>query len=236
MTTLLSIAQSAIEDIGGFDVPTSVINNDDETATLLKSTMNRVGRMLANNHDFEALKVEHTFSTVASTSEYSWPDGFRKLIIRSFWDRTNDRRVIGPVSSGRWQWFQSSGVGPAGIDRYFRKRAGVFDIYPTPDSADSLVFEYYSKYWCSDDAAAGQSSWLANTDLALLDDELLLLAVKYRFLMSKGEPYQEEYEEFADYRDSLLVNDEGEQSLTMDMDVNQIRDHHGQIPDTGFGA
>lgn len=234
MTTLLTIAQDAVRDISDFDVPDTVINNDDETAVLLKTQMNRVGRQLAMRYDFEALKVEYTFSTVASTSTYTLPDGFRKMILKSFWDRTNDRMVIGPVNSGRWQYFQSSGVGPAGINRYHRRRAGNIDIYPTPSTADDLVYEYYSKYWCQSADEVGQSQWLADTDTAVLDDDLLLLGLRWRLLMTAGEPYQEEFEEFQDYLDALLTNDDG--PSIMNMGSETIHDVNAQLPDTGYGT
>jgi hypothetical protein len=48
------------------------------------------------------------------------------------------------------------------------------------------VFEYQSTYFCQSSAGADQSAWAADTDVGVLDENLMELGVIWRFKKKNG--------------------------------------------------
>src|SRR5689334_14054919 len=126
MATLLSIAQDALNEIGDWNVPTTIISNNDPTAKLLLALANRSGKTLAQLRFWSVLLTDYTFPTVASTATYALPTDFRKFANLTFWDNTNIYQVKGPLSPVEWQVLKSSAVTNAAFWKYFRVAGGYF--------------------------------------------------------------------------------------------------------------
>lgn len=235
MATLLSICQNAIQDIGDTAVPATIAGNTNPTAIQLLALANRGGKALTLKHDWDELIYEHTFTTTDGTAGYALPSDFRKFAFLTYWDRTNLRNVFGPITPREWQYLTSSGVSTAAVDRAFRVMRGEFKIFPTPDvTGDTIAFEYYSKNWCESSGGTGQDAFAADADVPRLDEELLTLDIRWRYLASKGEAYEEEYNEWMAYRDTLLANQNGPKG--MKFDNGGITMWVTEVPETGYGA
>jgi hypothetical protein len=235
MATLLTICQNAIQDIGDTAVPTTIAGNTNPTAVQLLALANRGGKALALKHDWDELIYEHTFTTADGTAGYALPSDFRKFAFLTYWDRTNLRNVFGPITPREWQYLTSSGVSTAAVDRAFRVMRSEFKIFPTPDvTGDTIAFEYYSKNWCESSGGTGQEAFAADADVPRLDEELLTLDIRWRYLASKGEAYEEEYSEWMAYRDTLLANQNGPKG--MKFDNGGITMWVTEVPETGYGA
>lgn len=233
MATLLSICQDTLKDVGSFEVPSTIVNNSNETAELVLSLVNRLGRRLALVQDWQALQVEYTFTTTNGTAAYALPTDFRKFALLTHWDRTNLRRCNGPTDPKTWQYIKSSGLLTQTIDRYFRIFGDQFLIYPTPDTTgDTIAYEYYSKNWCETSGGTGQSAFIADTDIPLLDDELLILGLKAAFLKEKGEPYDEAETAFKETFQLLTGHDNGTSIIRFD---NRPRRDDMNLPEMNYG-
>lgn len=235
MATLLSICQDAIKDIGDTVVPATIAGNTNPTAVQLLALVNRAGNALALKHDWDELIYETTFTTVDGTSDYDLPSDFRKFAFLTYWDRTNLRNVFGPVTPREWQYLKSSGVSTAAVDRVFRIQRSKFKIFPTPDvTGDTIAYEYFTTQWCESSGGTGQAAFAADADVPRLDAELLTLDVRWRYLSSKGEAYEEEYNEWMAYRDTLLANQNGPKGLKFDN--GGVTMWVTEVPETGYGA
>lgn len=141
---------------------------------------------MAREWAWQALLAEQTFLSVAAMAQTNaipsdW-DG--RMISDSFWNRTQRRPVIGPLTSQEWQEAQATGVNI--VTDCFRFRADGIDISPTPSAGQTYAFEYVSSYWCETSAGVGQAAWAADTDVPRLDAELMTLGVVWRFLSGRG--------------------------------------------------
>lgn len=233
MATLLSICRDALKDVGSFEIPSTIVDNSNETAELALSLINRLGRRLALAHDWQALQVEYTFTTVSGTPNYALPADYRKFALLTQWDRTNLRRCIGPTDPKTWQYIKSSGLLTQTIDRYFRIFGDEFLIYPTPDATgDTIVYEYYSKNWCRAAGGTGQTQFQADTDLPRLDEELLILGLKAAFLKEKGEPYDEAEGAFNETLQLLTGHDNGTSVIRFD---GRARRDDMNLPEMNYG-
>src|SRR5690242_11912595 len=102
--TLLTIAQTALREVGDYAVPSSIVGNTDPTAVQLLALANRAGRTLALDYRWQALLTTYTFPTVASTADYALPTDFNRFANLTPWDRTNYAQLEGPVSAQRWEY------------------------------------------------------------------------------------------------------------------------------------
>lgn len=233
--TLLEICQDAVRDIKGYFVPTTIVNNDDDTAVQLLRAATKVGRELAKKVNWQALQAEHTFATVNGTSDYSLPTGYDRIVHGTAWDRTNDWELLGPATPRIWQTLQSATVS-AGIRYWYKVAGNYFKIYPTPTSANTIAYDYYSRYYSTDSGGTAQEDWGADSDLCRIDGELMTLGVCYYFKKSEGLPFTEEK---ADYLAAILdyqSDDTPKSRIDFAAGIGLINPLGANLPDTGYGS
>lgn len=127
------------------------------------------------------------------------PSGFDFYQNRTMWDRTNNWELIGPDSPQIDEWHRS-GIVTTGPRRHFRQigpGTNNFRIWPPPNELTrplQLVFEYMSTNAIvvqggapTPPATPTYSQYFANdTDVPLLDDQAILMGVKWMFWEVKG--------------------------------------------------
>lgn len=152
---------------------------------------------------------------------YSLPSDFDHYISHTWWDRTNHWMLIGPTSPQFDQW-QRSGVvttGPRVRWRQIGKRPNVFRLWPPPTASttpDALVFEFISDGWVEHANGTYGSVFTTDTDVSLLNPQMLILGMKWRFWQIKGFAYGAMQQEQIDF-------------------VNREKARDGGMPDLGMG-
>ena len=228
--TLLSVCQTALRESGQFTVPETIVGNADPTAVQLLALANRAGRTLANDYRWQALLTTHTFDTVASTDSYALPSDFGRFANVTFWDETNYAPVRGPLSAMEWQALNSSSLAGSPIfDKAFRIAGGLFYLYPIPTAVETIAYTYYSSFWIS-----GKSAFSLDADVALIDEDLITLELKWRWLQSKGDSFENEKREAELRRESVLAADGGRDVIRFS-DSAGVRFRDGNLPTSGFG-
>lgn len=234
--TILSICQNALKEISGFDVPNTIVGNNNETAVTTLAVLRREGARLAKKYNWDELVTEVTITTVASQANYDKPSDFRSFANVTQWDRTNNLRMRGPTTPGEWQFLKGSVTGNTGtIERWFRIRGTEILIHPTPATAgETLAYEYYSNAWVTLQSDSSNATEIAaDNDMTRLDEELLTLGVKWRFLKAKGIPWEAEYREYEDLLQTLLGQNGG--SPIVRLDRSALADRLTNVPEQGFG-
>lgn len=199
--TVLTIIQDLTRTIGLAE-PTTVIGNEDEQVRQLLGLSNEEGKYLSRRFAWEVLLKEGTFTTVAQEvqttiaaatgGEFS---DYGLYVPDTMWNRTSNWKVFGPYNPQQWQALKASGV-ETGVHNSFRIRGGSILFYPDPTAGESIYFEYISKFWCESEAGQEQEAWENDDDFCLLDEELIKLGTKWRFLRAKGLSYGEEFNEY----------------------------------------
>jgi hypothetical protein len=234
--SLLSIAQGALRRLSGFEVPSTYFGNNNLTAVSCVNLLQEAGNTLVRQHRWQELITEHTFTTTASTATYALPSDFKAFANMSQWDRTNQWRLTGPTPSIVWQWLKS-GISVASTNnRWFMVRGNLFTIFPTPSTTgDTIAFDYYSNAWITKQAdSTNVTAWTADLDTARIDEELLTLDLKWRFLQAKGMPYEPEYKAFESVKEDLLADNGGRGMINLNTPMRPMFD--GNLPDNGFGS
>lgn len=243
MATLLNITNAIADEIG-LPRPTSIIGNTDNDARMLLQLSNREGRNLTKAADWTMLTRLHTFSTVSGTAEYALPDDYGRLLRETEWNRTLARPMRGPVSAQEWQVIKSGLIGSGVVNQRMRiiRGSGSTDVArkiyidPTPDSVETIAFEYMASDFCyKSDASATYSAWNADTDISFIDQDLMALGAIVRFKRAKGL-------DWGSYADEMMLIIGREKSMDRPapilnmgyQDDVHLLDWHN-MPESGYG-
>lgn len=241
MTTLLQLMINAVDELGNIARPTIVIASTDRTIQRMVVLANREGRDLAKTN-WTILQKLYTFSTVASTQEYDLPSDYDRLITDTEWNRSTSAPLIGPLSPQEWQVIESGGIGSVSVgSRYRIQRSTVsgnarkFRVSPTPSSVETLAFEYISTNWCASSGGTGQSAWAADTDVNILDPDLLTLGLIIRVKRSLGLEFASEADEYSVILARAKAQDRPAPTLSLVPSGGPRLLGYDNIPATGYG-
>lgn len=188
--TILSICQDAAGRMG-LVVPSAVVTATDAITKEMYRLAKQEGKELSRRGSWRALTTEKTFTTVATAAQTdALPSDLDWIIPETMFNRTMNRIVDGPLSAEEWQGIQASlvtRVWPA-----YRVRGTSLLMTPTPTAGDTVGYEYITKNWCQSSLSVAQSTWAADTDTALLDEELHTLGLIWRFKRAKGLDFEAE--------------------------------------------
>jgi hypothetical protein len=182
----------------GIPRPNSASGSSDTQVAQLLALLNEEGSDLAARYNWQALIREATFVTVATESHGSLTtiigaaNAYRHLLSETIWNRTTGEPVYGPRAAKVWQGFKA--VPFTSPYSEYRIRGGNLLFLPAPSAGNTCAFEYATKNWATDSTGATQKSLLtADEDIFLLDDELLLAGLRWRFKKEKGLSFGEDF-------------------------------------------
>ncbi len=236
----MSLLSLVVEVAGRLSLPKppAVAASNDRQVAQLMALANEEGASLARRHAWQALVEEQTFATVAAPAQAAaLPADFDRFVPNSVFNRSTRRPLTGPVTSRQWQWIQAQ---PAYASAYlaFRERTGQFLVTPTPAAGETIAYEYVSRNWCvcgPGEAGAGtsQPAFVHDDDHALLDEGLIGLGVRWRFLRAKGLDYAEEMATYERELEQAIARDGGATAVTIAPRAG-VSDRIN-LPDGGFG-
>lgn len=220
--TPLQILIDACAEIGLVQ-PTVVASSTDTNIIRLLAMLNREGRDLARARDWTVLTRTHSFTTVTDQDEYDLPSDYDHLINDTEWDREGLMPLQGPLNPRDWETIQSGGPAGTGTGRRYRLVRSASSttrkivISPTPDvDDDELAFEYVSNGWCTaSNGTTLKTAFTVDTDLALLNQDLLTLGTIVRFKRSVGLDYSSEADEYNQALNREKSRDRPSRTLSM---------------------
>lgn len=207
--TCLSIIQDAASQLG-LRQPQAVFGSTDLTAQILLRFAQQEGDELSRYHDWQALIVGKTFTSVAQVIQTnSVPTDYDRMAKDvEIWNRTKNLRLSGPTPSRTWAQLQSGTTG--GSTGWWRLLGNVINIYPAPAAGDTIAYEYLTKNWCHNASSVGQSAFAADSDTALIPERLITLGVVWRFRASRGFPqYAEDMSTYEREKQKAASRDRG---------------------------
>lgn len=223
--SLLTIVQDAAV-ILGLTQPTAVVLSPDLATKKLLRFANQGGKALTKYHDWQTLIVEQTFISLATEEQTNAlpPADYGRMIYNpEIWDRTSHIRLVGPTQQRYWALLKSGIAG--GLSGYWRILGNQLRILPVMSAGHTLGFEYISKRWAQSSGGTRQEAFLADTDTALVPEDLITLEIIWRFRHSRG---------FAQYAEDLSTCErEKETAAAADRGTGRIRPEssdYGQSP------
>ena len=194
--TLLTFVQNSC-DIIGLTRPSVVIASQDQNVRTLLALAQVEGRELLDRYSWPATQIEKTHTSLAAELQgvmTTLAPGFSYITSGTFWDRTLTQPLTGPLSPIEWQALKArTATGPYPSYRLF---GGKLYAYPAPSAGNTWVFEYQSTYFCQSSAGANQSAWAVDTDVGVLDENLMELGIIWRFKKKNGLDYSEDFRSY----------------------------------------
>jgi hypothetical protein len=233
------MCQRALKEKAEFNVPATIINNQDPTAVRLQGIAERNGRNLLRMHVWQAMQNTYTFSTSNGTADYALPSDFQRFLNLTEWDRTNFRPLRGPSTPSEWEVLRSGQLSVASqIFAFFRISAGLFSIYPTPTSTRTIAYQYIGKNWIYPTGSGGSPSaeYFANdTDTTILDDDLMVMGIRERLdALLLGNPFVPS-PEYAELIGATIAADAGKGVISFgNPKIIASVLGPGNVPDFGF--
>ena len=191
--SLLTMIQGATDTIG-LTRPTVVVSSTDQNVRTLLALAQTEGRELLERFSWPQTQAEATHTTLAQEDQgvmTTIAPGFGYILNQTFWNRTLTQPVTGPLSPAEWQ-HQKARVTTGPYSSY-RLQGGNLLAYPAPQAGDTWMFEYQTVNFCQDSGSTAQSSWQADDDTGILDENLMEMGVVWRFKKKNGLDYSEDY-------------------------------------------
>ena len=207
--SLLSIIQDAMVDLN-LNKPTSVVGSTDTQVLQFLSLVKRDGLDLLRRFNWQALIKEVSFTSVATQEQTTLaavaPDFFR-MMDESMNNRTQHWRVLGPLTPPEWQRRLSLGA-QVGVVNSYRIYGNAIWFYPVPPAGDSIYFEYVTDKWVlAADGITAKTTFTADDDTSIINEDILTLGTKWRFLKAKGLDYSEEFRSYESALESVFGSD-----------------------------
>lgn len=123
---------------------------------------------------------------------YTLDSEMSRYIPYTWWDRTNNWRLIGPISPQTSEWLRS-GIVQSGPRRRWRQVGpgpSTWQIWPPPftagDTPAILAFEYITLAWAFDASGAEVVTMTADDDEPIFPEHVCVLGLKAYFWLTKG--------------------------------------------------
>lgn len=223
MTLLELIKKQSIRT--GLGTINTVTGSTDNRIIQLMHLLEEEGTDLAQRHTWQGLTQEATLTTTATESQGSLSSlapGYRFIKNGTFWDRTDQLPIIGPVSDKDWQSLKArTNTGP----RYqYRIRGDELLSNPAPAAGHTWAFEFQSNNWILDvDGVTRKSEFTSDTDTFLLPDNILLLGLRWRWLAEKGFNYSEVFNMYEAQIKDAMARDGSKPTIYSDDQYLNIR-------------
>lgn len=213
--SLLTIVQDACRGLA-LPVPTGIIASTDPSVQQLRRLADQEGRDLLHTHTWRKLVKEQTFTTTATEVQSNvLPSDFDRFFNETVFNRTNTRRVLGPLTPHEWQ--AEKAILASVLYDAFRLRGNDFIVTPVPAAGETWAFEYVSKWWVDTDSDdVGEADGFASdTDEPLFSEELMTLGLTWRFRQAKGLDYAEPFRSYQIVLADDIARDGGRRTLDM---------------------
>lgn len=218
--TVLDVVQRFANAVG-FPEPSTAVANPAEDVTQIVELLNQEGRSLSRRHKWQNLTFEATFTTAAAESQGTLASiigatqELRGIVNETIYNRDTALPIFGPLSNRQWQ--QNKALTLTGPYPQYRIRGNELRFYPVPGAGESCYFEYISNCWCTDTTGVTfRRNVAADTDLLLLDDEIMLAGLEWRWLRKKGLSYAEEFATYESMVADAIRRDGTNRTLMME--------------------
>lgn len=199
-------------------VPTSVTASMDTTVRQLLATLRETVEELVTESNFNVTTLERVFVATAAEDQGPMttlaPSGFQWVINETFWNRSNDLPLFGPVNEVEWQRLKA--LTNAGPNYTYRIRGGNLLLNPVPAAPlPTIAFEYVSSWAVTDAAGTAKSDITADTDLFKFPDNILRKGLAFRWKRDKGLPYQADEAEFYSLLNKYIGRDKTKKTVNL---------------------
>lgn len=205
----------------GLPVPQSVVSSPNSDVIRMLALLNEGGEELRNRHEWTALVVTKSFTTIANVNQgpvttVFGPD-YDYMVYQTFWDGTRRLPLVGPLSYTEHRAMVN--MIAAGVFYQYLLQQNNVIIQPVPPAGLSWNLNYYSLNWVQENTpgpATLKDFVTKDDDTFLISDRLILSDLRWRYKKEIGLPYAEEQRAFEELLDGTISTDGGRRPIIID--------------------
>lgn len=228
--SLLSVANDVVAEVGFPPFSSVYANTNDQIAQQIVALANRAGKALHRRHPWQKLIKEDYFQLPANATFAELPADFGRIIPDSMFDRNAVRKVDIPTDTSEWQRLKSDDAWGSTI--YARILDSEFTFYNVTATA-SIYYEYVCANWVNTADENGKAAYAADTDVSLIDEDLITLEVIWRLKKAKGLPDWQIDQADAEREIRKVI---GQEQSAKVLRLNPGRNGGDIVADRGYGA
>ena len=174
-------------------------------------------------------------SVLFSRTIYPMPVDYDTITDRTQWDKSKHWEMLGPEDAQQWQWLKSGYISTGPRIRW-RILGRKFQVWPPMNTSEYLGYEYKSNGWAESATGTPLNSFMADTDITVLDDRLLVLYSKLKYFQVKSFDTTALQQDYFRYLNVVKANDKGAPNLSFAPQPSKVLIGYANIPDTGYGS
>jgi hypothetical protein len=206
--TVLSVIQGAASRLT-LSRPDAIVGVADAGTAQFLELLTEECEALHKDHDWSALITVRTFTAIAGLPQTGeFPAAFARLTEGvEIWNTSNNWALKGPIMPSDWSDLvvRSVSAGPA---QYWRNIGGVLNIF-TGVAGETHRYEYVSKNWCFTGGVTPASTITTDDDTFVFPEELLKIAVRWRWKQAKALDYAEDMSTYERMKMRFILQDKG---------------------------
>lgn len=202
--SILSILEDASAELSLGEV-SSVFGGGTEQERHLLRLLKAECKALSER-DWAVATKEYSFTTGATEKqEYGVPSDFKRLLVDTMMNRTQNKRVMCGLTPEEWQSMKSSVS--VGVWPYARFIEGFLHFYPAPAAGETVAYEYISRNIFKGADGVYKQDAQYDSDIPIFDEELVTLGVIWRFKQARSMDFEGDYSKYRALLLSLFGRD-----------------------------
>jgi hypothetical protein len=187
--TILSVIRDAAPFIS-LGVPEAVMASTEREHVELAATANEMAERIAEAHEWQLLKRQHSITGNGSDDAWDLPADFDRLpLAQQVWSSARSYPLEQVTDEDEWLGRQV--VFPGGMTTgSFIIIGGQMVFDPVLASGEVAKFYYLTNLAVEDEDGETKAAFTADTDTFRLDERLLKLAIIWRWKQAKGLPFE----------------------------------------------
>ena len=204
--TLKEMLNQAMLEVG-FAPLSEIFTSTRQEARQLTALANRELNQYKKD-EWEALREQH-FITQTTATSYPLPADYRQFVADTAYDNT--RRVNFPTSSQVWAYYTARNV-TSGLRQRMRLADGQIEFLD-PQPGTEVYIEYISDSPVRSATDVPQKKFSSDDDTLILNDEVFILGIIWRWMKVKGLDWQQNYQEYRRMYNREKATDSGAQTI-----------------------
>lgn len=222
--TLLQIAQTFTMR-QGLPQPSFVVGNTDAQVAQILGLLQEFCDDLVDRRFWEITTREAVFTSVAQEDQGAIttlaPSGYRGIVPRTFFDRTQRLEVPIAISAREWQMRKTLGI--TGPLYQARIREGRLLFIPPPAAGHTMAFEYQSEWFVTDANGVGKKWPTVDSDTFVVNDSLPVAYLRWAWKSAKGLDYAEEFRKYESMLAAEKAADRAPQAVNLASNYQDAR-------------
>lgn len=212
--TVLTVVKSAAPQMG-IAIPSALFSATDRTSLEVQTALKSAALMIARRFDWQELKKFATLTGDGSAVDFNLPADYDRMLKKArLWpSATPNSPLTHYPDSDTWLGISVQDFIP--VIGAWTIYGGQVHIKPVLANEATVQFAYVSNLIAADNDGAPKLSFTSDTDTFRLDEELLRLALVYRWKQAKGRAYAQELGDFEEMLGDRIGHNKGSTILTI---------------------